>query len=71
MMTNDLLLEKYRVQKELDDKSGHGLTKCMANARLKMKEIEAVYSVKFKYAKPALASQKSAAHAPRLNSVYQ
>ena len=71
MMTNDLLREKYRVQKELDDKSGHDLAKYMANAHLKMKEIEAVYGVKFKCVKPALASQKSAAHAPRLNSVYQ
>ena len=68
MMTNDLLLEKYRVQKELDDKSGHGLTKCMANARLKMKEVEAVYGVNFKCAKPALASQKPAAHALELDS---
>ena len=51
MMINDLLREKYRVQKELGDKSGHDLTKCIANAHLKMKEVEAVYGVKFKCAK--------------------
>ena len=55
--------------KYLDDKSGYDLAKCMAKSHLKMKEVEAVYGVKFKCAKPALASQKSAAHAVRLDSV--
>ena len=68
MMTNDLLREKYRVQKELSNKAGHDLARYVANSHLKMKEIEAMYGVKFKYGKPALAPQKPAGHAPGLNS---
>ncbi len=68
MITNSLLREKYRVQKELSDKAGHDLARYVSNSHLKMKEIEAMYGVKFKCAKPALAPQKPADHAPSLNS---
>ena len=68
MMTNDLLREKYRVQKELSNKAGHDLARYVVNSHLKIKEIEAMYGVKFKYGKPALVPQKPADHAPSLNS---
>ena len=67
MLTNDLLREKYRVQKELSDKAGHDLARYVANSHLRMKEIEAVYGVKFKCAKPALTAQKPTDHALSLN----
>jgi len=54
-MTNDLLREKYRVQKALDEKANHSLAQYAANAHTKIKEIEAKYGVKFKYGKPALS----------------
>jgi phage host-nuclease inhibitor protein Gam len=59
MMTNDLLREKYRVQKALDEKANHNLAQYAANAHARIKEIEAKYGVKFKYGKPALTSQKT------------
>jgi len=58
-MTNDLLHEKYRVQKALDEKANHSLAQYAANAHTKIKEIEAKYGVKFKYGKPALSLLKS------------
>jgi hypothetical protein len=59
MMTNDLLREKYRVQKALDEKANNNLAQYVANAHARIKEVEAKYGVKFKYGKPALISQKS------------
>ena len=61
------LREKYRVQKELSDKAGHDLARSVANSHLKMKEIEAMYGVKFKCAKAASVPQKPITHAPSLN----
>jgi len=58
-MTNDLLREKYRVQKALDEKANHSLAQYATNAHSKIKEIEAKYGVKFKYGKPALTLIKS------------
>ncbi len=59
MMTNDLLREKYRVQKILDEQANHSLTQYVANTHARIKEIEAKYGVKFSYGKPALSLQKA------------
>jgi len=56
MITNDLLQEKYRIQKALDEQANHNLVQYVANAHFKIKEIEAKYNVKFKYNKPMLSN---------------
>jgi hypothetical protein len=60
MMTNELLREKYRVQKTLDDKANHNFAQYVSNTHARIKEIEAKYGVKFKYGKPALNLAKNA-----------
>ncbi len=55
MMTNELLREKYCVQKAMDEKANHNLAQYVANTHARIKEIEAKYGVKFKYGKPALS----------------
>jgi hypothetical protein len=58
-MTNDLLREKYRVQKALNEKANHNITQYVANTHAKIKDIETKYGVKFKYKKPTLTLQKT------------
>ncbi|EDN71102.1 hypothetical protein BGP_4040 [Beggiatoa sp. PS] len=53
-MTNELLREKYRVQKVLDEQANGNLIQYVANTHARIKEIEAKYGIKFKYGKPAL-----------------
>ena len=59
MITNDLLREKYRVQKALDEKAQHSLAQYVANAHENVKGAEIKYGVKFNYAQPPLFTQKS------------
>ena len=47
MITNDLLREKYRVQKALDEKAQYSLTQYVANAHANVKKAEIKYGVKF------------------------
>jgi len=54
MMMNELLREKYRVQKTLDAEANDNLAQYVANAHASVKEVEAKYGVKFKYDKPTL-----------------
>ena len=46
MITNDLLREKYRVQKALDEKAQHSLTQYVANAHANTKKAEIKYGVR-------------------------
>ena len=64
MITNDLLREKYRVQKALDEKAQHSLTQYVANAHANVKKAEIKYGVKFKYSQPPLFRPKSPNQAP-------
>jgi hypothetical protein len=51
---NDLLQEKYRVQKTLDEKANHSLIQYVANSHAKIKEVEVEYGIKFEYIEPVL-----------------
>lgn len=49
MITNPLLEEKYRVQRELAEESGGDLDKYMENIQRVVAETEESYGVEFKY----------------------
>ncbi len=55
MMNNELLRQKYRAQKALDEKANHNLVQYVSNVHSRIKEVEAKYGVTFKYGKPALS----------------
>ena len=55
MIMNELLREKYRVQKAMDEKANHNLAQYVANTHARITEIETKYGVKFKYGKPVLS----------------
>ena len=50
MITNPLLEAKYKVQKQLDEEARHDIVEYAKNSHRLMTEIEAKYSIKFKYA---------------------
>lgn len=52
MITNELLQEKYRIQKMLDKQANYDLIQYVANSHARVKEIEAQYGIKFKYGAP-------------------
>ncbi|MFP4246504.1 MAG: hypothetical protein ACLFQ1_04950 [Halochromatium sp.] len=52
MMTNELLREKSRSQKSLDDEANHDLNRYVENNRTSMKAIEDQYAVRFIYGRP-------------------
>ena len=64
MITNDLLREKYRVQKALDEKAQHSLTQYVANAHANVKKAEVKYGVKFNYSQPPLFKPRSTNQVP-------
>lgn len=49
MITNPLLEEKYRVQRELTEEAGNDVRKYMENIQRIVAEAEAEYGVEFKY----------------------
>jgi hypothetical protein len=52
MITNELLQEKYRVQKALAKEANYDLKQYVANSHAAVKEVEAQYGIKFKYGTP-------------------
>ena len=64
MVTNDLLREKYRVQKALDEKAQHSLTQYVDNAHANVKKAEIKYGVKFNYSQPSMFAPRSPKQAP-------
>lgn len=52
MRTNDLLREKFRVQKLLDAEANEDLLQYVANAHARINDVESEYGVRFKYGKP-------------------
>lgn len=52
MITNPLLEEKYRVQRELTEEAGSDVRKYMENIQRIVAEAEAEYGVEFKYVDP-------------------
>lgn len=52
MITNPLLEEKYRVQRELTEEAGNDVRKYMENIQRIVAEAEAEYGVEFKYLDP-------------------
>lgn len=53
MITNPLLEEKYRVQRELTEEAGNDLRRYMENIQRIVDEAEEEYGVEFKYLDPA------------------
>jgi hypothetical protein len=49
MITNHLLEEKYRVQRELAHEAGHDTHQYMKNVRSIVAETERQYGIEFKY----------------------
>lgn len=52
MITNPLLEEKYRVQRELTEEAGNDLRKYMENIQRIVAEAEEEYGVEFEYFDP-------------------
>ena len=67
MITNELLQEKYRVQRLLDKQANHDLAQYVANSHARVKEIEARFDIKFKYGVPSIALQELASFLDRTN----
>jgi len=52
MLTNPVLEEKYRVQRELTEEAGNDVRKYMENIKRIVAEAEDQYGVHFEYADP-------------------
>lgn len=52
MMTNELLLEKSKTQKRLDDIAHHSLVKYVENAHVKVQQSSAELGLILNYGKP-------------------
>ena len=52
MITNDLLIEKSKTQKKLDEISNHNLEKYVENTHSRVQNLSASLGLKLKYGKP-------------------
>ncbi len=54
MIINEVLLDKYRVQKELDQVSDHDISKYVKETHARVKNISTTFNLKFKYGVPGI-----------------
>jgi hypothetical protein len=59
MMTNELLIEKARTQKKLDELANHSLAQYVENAHSKVQQLSAQLGLKLNYGKPAEVLKKA------------
>jgi len=52
MIINELLVDKYRVQKALDQKVGHSLPRYVAETHNRVGELSKTYGLNFRYGSP-------------------
>jgi len=57
MITNELLEEKYRIQKRLSDAAGGDMDKYVENLQRIVREAEEKFNLKFKSADPLQATE--------------
>ena len=53
MIMNELLADKYRVQKALDHEVGHSLSRYVAETHNRVKKISKAQGLDFKYGQPS------------------
>ena len=53
MIINDLLVEKYRVQKALDKETNHDISKYVEETHARVKKLSKKYNLNFKYGMPS------------------
>ena len=58
MMMNELLLEKYRAQKALDEETGHSLPRYVAETHRKMSAFAKAYGLHFSYGIPSQTAER-------------
>ncbi len=58
MITNHILEEKYRVQRQLAEEAGYDMAKYEQNLQTRVAEIEQKYGIIFKYGAPALEAEE-------------
>ena len=52
MIINDLLAEKYRVQKALDKETNHNISKYVEETHVRVRRLSKQYGLDFKYGIP-------------------
>ena len=62
MIINELLVEKYRTQKILDEMANHDLTQYVSDTHIRIKELATQLGLKLKYGKPDSSSQDISPH---------
>jgi hypothetical protein len=65
MIINELLFEKYKTQKRLDDIANHSLVKYVEDSHSRVKELSAKLGLKLKYGTPAPQNQSNKSHQPQ------
>jgi hypothetical protein len=61
MITNELLIEKSKTQKKLDEIANHSLEKYVENTHLRVQQLSNRLGLKLKYAKPLQTLKVSSA----------
>ena len=65
MIINELLVDKYRVQKALDQEVGHSLSKYVSETHIRVRGLSQTYGLQFRYGRPAIASVSDAPNRDR------
>jgi len=58
MIINELLVDKYRVQKALDQEVGHSLSKYVSETHSRVQKISEISGLKFTYGRPGMIDEE-------------
>lgn len=58
MMTNHILEDKWRVQREMDEQAGHDPARYIALTHRKVEEVQERYGIRFRYTETESDSQE-------------